>query len=144
MNIVLNQIRINAPIGALFDLVTTARFWPLWHPSTISVRGVVDCPYQLGDQVWQQAIIGGRVRNGMWTVVALDRLQRATLQMHGGAIEIRYTFIALPSGTQLIRRLAYTAAFVDAGHDLTAFEQLMHTESALGLQQLKKLIEDII
>jgi hypothetical protein len=141
MNIVLNQIRINAPIDAVFDLVTTAQFWPLWHPSTASVSGVTDRPYQLGDQIRQIATIGGRLRHGIWTVVELNRPARTTLQMHNGAIEIRYSFTALPTDTQVIRRLAYTADFVDGGHDLTVFEQLMHAESALGLQQLKALIE---
>lgn len=144
MNIVLNRVRINAPIVAVFDLVTTACHWPQWHPSTIEVGGVIARPYQLGDKVRQVAHIGGRTRNGTWLVIEHLRPARVTLQMHGGAIEIRYSFLEIVGGTQVVRRLAYAADFVDGGQDLTAFERLMHTESALGLQQLKMLVEGII
>ncbi|MEZ4674163.1 MAG: SRPBCC family protein [Caldilineaceae bacterium] len=144
MNIVLNSVRIDGPIEAVFDLVTTARYWPDWHPSTISVGGVIARPYQLGDSVRQVATIGGRIRNGTWTVAKHVRPERVTLQMYEGAIEIRYTFVATHTGTQVIRRLAYTSDFVDGGHDLTTFERTMHAESAMGLQQLKRLIEEIL
>ncbi|MCB0061989.1 MAG: SRPBCC family protein [Caldilineaceae bacterium] len=144
MNIVLTIVRINGPINAIFDLVTTARYWPAWHPSTVSVVGVTERPYQLGDTVRQMAHSGGRPRDGVWTVTEHCRPERVTLQMHGGDIEIRYTFAAVEGGTQVIRRLMYTADFVDGGHDLTTFEQLMHSESEVGLLQLKGLVEAIL
>jgi hypothetical protein len=28
------------PIGAVFDVVTTARYWTEWHPATRGVEGI--------------------------------------------------------------------------------------------------------
>lgn len=143
MNIVINHIRICASIEDVFDLATTARYWPKWHPSTIEVGGTITRPYQLGDTIWQVARIDDRIRTGTWSVTEHSRPNRVVLQMYGGEIEVRYTFVERAGDTQVIRRLTYTAALVDGGHDLTAFERLMHAESALGLQQLKLLIEGV-
>ena len=32
------------PIDAVFDIVTTARFWTGWHPATRAVEGDVNHP----------------------------------------------------------------------------------------------------
>ena len=34
MAAVVNNIKIGGPAEAVFDLVTTARFWAEWHPAT--------------------------------------------------------------------------------------------------------------
>ena len=47
------------PIDAVFDVVTTARFWPAWHPATRGVEGDVDHPAQLGDQIIEHVTIAG-------------------------------------------------------------------------------------
>ena len=39
MAAVVNTIKIGGPAEAVFDLVTTARFWPEWHPATRAVGG---------------------------------------------------------------------------------------------------------
>jgi hypothetical protein len=36
-----HQFVVDRPIGAVFDVVTTARFWPEWHPATRAVGGDV-------------------------------------------------------------------------------------------------------
>ena len=144
MNIVINKVRIRGPVEAIFDLATTARYWPAWHPSTISVGGVTERPYQLGDTIHHVAHIADKTRDGTWTVTEHVRPQRVALQMHGGLIEVRYTFVPLKESTRVIRRLTYPADFVGNQRDLQTFEQTMHAESELGLQQLKAVVEDIL
>ena len=39
---------VSRPIDAVFDVVTTARFWTEWHPATRGVEGDVDHPARLG------------------------------------------------------------------------------------------------
>jgi hypothetical protein len=39
---VVNTVTINGTPKAVFDLITTARLWPQWHPATKGVGGVVE------------------------------------------------------------------------------------------------------
>ena len=41
MDFVTNTILIHGPIAAVFDLVTSARYWHRWHPATSHVGGVI-------------------------------------------------------------------------------------------------------
>jgi len=54
------------PLEAVFDIVTTARFWTEWHPATRSVEGDVDHPAQLGDQITEYVRIAGIEGSGTW------------------------------------------------------------------------------
>ncbi len=47
------------PIDAVFDVVTTARFWTEWHPATRGVEGDVDHPARLGDRITEHVSIAG-------------------------------------------------------------------------------------
>lgn len=143
MNIILNKVRIYAPIETVFGIVTTAKFWPKWHPSTIRVGGTTERPYQLGDQIDQVAYIAGQTRVGTWTVTEHTPLEKSKLEMGDGTLAVRYTFAILPGCTRVIRRLTYPARMANAAYDLSALEMLLHNESAQGLQQLKRLIEDM-
>ena len=51
-------IQIHGALAPVFDLVTTTRFWPQWHPATIGVGGVTERPFQLGDKIRERAHIG--------------------------------------------------------------------------------------
>ena len=144
MNIVLNQIRISGPIESVFKIVTTARYWPQWHPSCSRVSGATERPYQLGDTVHQVAHVAGKTRRGTWRVIAHEFPQKTALQMHGGRIEVRYTFVPYPNGTRVIRRLTYPASFADGGHELQELEEMMHFESEQGMHQLKILAERML
>lgn len=141
MNIVLNKIRINSPIETVFETVTTAQFWPEWHPSCSGVDGVVDAPYQLDDEIHQVAYVAGKTRRGTWLVTEHVPLQKVTLEMDGGRLQIRYTFIQSGGTTRVIRRLTYPMPSEPGGYTSEKLEKAMHEESELGLQQLKSLIE---
>lgn len=40
MKTITNRITITGDLAAIFDLVTTTRFWTAWHPATTGVGGV--------------------------------------------------------------------------------------------------------
>ncbi len=61
---------VDRPIDAVFDVVTTARFWPEWHPATRGVEGDIDHPARLGDKITEHVTIAGIQGSGTWSVVA--------------------------------------------------------------------------
>jgi predicted ester cyclase/uncharacterized protein YndB with AHSA1/START domain len=137
-----NHIRIDGPIALVFDLVTTTRFWPRWHPATHAVSGVTDRPLQLGDRVTEHATIGGRAHAGTWTVVEHDPPTRLVLQIGEGRIEIAYTFEADADATELTRVLRYRPQdFAGGDTDPAGLEARMDSESTVALERLKRLVE---
>jgi len=78
------------PLEAVFDIVTTARFWTEWHPATRSVEGDVDHPAQLGDQITEYVRIAGIEGSGTWTVVEHDRPHRLALETDLGRGAVPY------------------------------------------------------
>ncbi len=71
---------VGRPISAVFDVVTTARFWPEWHPATRSVEGDIGHPARLGDQIIEHVTIAGIHGSGTWTVVEHERPHRLVLE----------------------------------------------------------------
>jgi predicted ester cyclase len=140
-----NAIAIDGPVDLVFDLVTTTRSWPFWHPATESVSGVTDRPLALGDQVNERASIGGRVHEGTWTVSEHDPGARLVLQIGGGRIQITYTFARSDTATLLTRTLSYQPQdFAGGEQDPDALEARMRAQSELALQRLKPIVESQI
>ena len=137
-----NQIRIDGPREAVFDLVTTTRTWPQWHPATTAVAGVTHRPLSLGDQVRETAVIGGRVHEGTWSVVEHQRPIRVLLHIDAGRIEIGYTFSEADSATVLSRELSYRPEdFAGGATNPGGLEARMSAQSEEALQHLKWLVE---
>ncbi len=152
MTQVCTEIRINGPLEAVFDLTTTTRYWPRWHPATTAVAGVTDRPLALGDQVREYAVIGGRAQEGTWTVAEHQRPESVLLQIDGGRIQIGYTFENEGSDddgsegdgptTRLRRVLTHRPEdFAGGATNTTALESYMSTQSEEALQRLKWLVE---
>lgn len=145
MNRVVNTIQINGPIGPVFDLVTTARFWPQWHPASVGVGGVTERPFGLGDQIRERAQIGSHTYEGNWTVIEHARPTWVVLAGENGRAQISYTFHALGQTTEFKRELEFYAEDFSASlADPNALETLMHIQSEQALGKLKALIETIL
>jgi hypothetical protein len=89
-----NQVRIVGPLTAVFDLVTTARFWPRWHPASRAVAGVIERPYQLGDVIFERISFRNKLVNFTWRVAEHVRPQRVVLQAENADARIDYSFAA--------------------------------------------------
>lgn len=140
---VVNTVQINGSLEAIFDLVTTTRFWPQWHPATSGVGGVTERPMQLGDKVRERAIIGGKTYEGNWTVVDHTRPARVVLLMESGRIKISYSFQANGSATEFKRELEFYPEDFGAA-DPIALGKFMHAQSEQALAKLKTLVEEIL
>jgi hypothetical protein len=142
---VVNSVRIDGPVDRVFDLVTTTKYWPQWHPATVGVGGVTERPMALGDVVRERAEIGGRTYEGDWTVAEHVRPERVVLRIGSGRIQISYAFRALGDATEFERTLEYQPQdFAPAGADPAAVDALMFSQSEQGLQKLKRLIEELL
>lgn len=142
---IINSIRIAGKAEAVFDLVTTTRFWPQWHPATVGVGGVIERPFQLGDPIRERAQIGARTYEGTWRVVEHQRPQRAVLRGESGRIQITYSFAPEGEATRFSRQLDFHPEdFAASVSDPTLVEQLMYNQSEQALQKLKQVVEQIL
>lgn len=145
MTEIISTIQIQGPLPAVFDLVTTTRFWPQWHPATIGVGGVTERPFQEGDQIRERAQIGEHVYEGTWTVVEHLRPAHAVLQGREGRIQIRYGFQPQQDAVVYTRTLLYHPEDFAAGvADPSRLAKFMDQQSQQALQKLKALIEQIL
>lgn len=142
MALVVNTIEIDGSLEAVFDLATTTRFWPQWHPATVGVGGVTERPMQLGDKVRERAVIGGKTLEGNWTVVEHSRPVRVVLLMEGGRINISYAFETVKAATEFKRTMEFYPE--DFGGSAGLVEKLMYSQSEQALVKLKALIEAIL
>lgn len=142
---VINTIQINGPLEPVFDLATTTRFWPQWHPATTGVGGVTERPVLLGDKIRERAVISGQTYEGNWTVVTHHRPTQMALLMESGRIKITYSLQALGPVTEFKRELEFHAEdFGASASDPSLLEKLMHQQSEQALQKLKSLIEGVL
>jgi hypothetical protein len=136
------EIAIDEPISDVFDLLTTSRYWPEWHPATVSVAGVTDRPLRIGDEIHERAVIGGRLHEGTWTVTERRRPTRLTLQIDDGRIQVDYTLRSLGTETLFRRELRYRPQdFAGGTADPQALQARMHEQSTEALHRLKALVE---
>jgi uncharacterized protein YndB with AHSA1/START domain len=143
--VIVNTIPIVGPPEAVFDLVTTARFWPQWHPATQAVGGVTERPYQLGSHIHERGRIGNRDFQVTWTVVEHVRPSRVVLRTERPPAQITYTFQARDGTTVFTRELQYQVdnpAAVSATPN--ALDRLMREQSAQAVHQLQGLVEQIL
>jgi uncharacterized protein YndB with AHSA1/START domain len=142
---VVNTITIAGAPEAVFDLVTTARFWPQWHPATRAVGGVVERPYRLGDQVYERGQIGNRDFQVIWKVVEWAPPSRVVLRAEKPLAQITYAFQARDGATIFTRELKYKLENPAAAASATEeVDRLMRVQSEQAVTQLKELVESIL
>lgn len=141
MTAVVNTVTINGTPKSVFDLITTARLWPQWHPATKGVGGVVERPYGLGDLIHERGRIGDKEFETTWKVVAHVRPSKIVLQSQQAPTRITYTFTPGKGTTVFTRKLEYKADSFAAVKEL---EKVMRVQSEQGVNQLKALVEKIL
>jgi uncharacterized protein YndB with AHSA1/START domain len=128
---------VDRPIDAVFDLVTTARFWTEWHPATRSVEGDVDHPARLGDRIIEHVTIAGKEGTGTWTVVRHDRPHHLALEtdLAVGHLRISYQLTTADGGGTRFQR---DLDFPELGPQVSA---AMQAQSAEGIASLARLVQ---
>jgi uncharacterized protein YndB with AHSA1/START domain len=129
-----DELVCDPPIEEVFDVVTTARYWPQWHPATRRVEGDVDGPTQLGHRITEHVTIAGTDGTGTWTVVERDRPHHLALEtdLHVGHLRISYWFSATAGGTRCRRDLDIP----DLGPQVKAAMQAQSTQGMANLARL--------
>jgi len=124
------------PIDAVFNVVTTARYWTEWHPATRGIEGDVDHPARLGDHITEHVTIAGLEGTGTWTVVEHDPPHHLALEteLAMGRLRISYELAAVAGGTRFQRDLD----FPELGPQITA---VMTAQSEAGVASLARLVE---
>ncbi len=127
----------DGPVDAVFDVVTTARFWPEWHPATRGVDGDVGQPARLGDQIIEHVTIAGAQGSGTWTVVEHDRPHHLALEtdLAFGHLRISYQLTTVGGGRTRFER---DLDFPDLGPQVGA---VMEAQSAEGIARLARLVQ---
>ena len=142
---VVSSATIAGPPDAVFALITTARFWPEWHPATQAVGGVTERPYRLGDRISERGRIGPLDFQVVWRVAEYAPPSRVVLQAEGSPTRITYTFQALVAGTRFVRALEYRPDVLPPRlTDPETFDRLMRQQSEQAVTQLKALVEKIL
>jgi len=124
------------PLDAVFDVVTTARYWTEWHPATRGIEGDVDYPARLGDHITEHVTTAGLEGTGTWTMVEHDRPHHLApeTELALGRLRISYQLAAVADGTRFQRDLD----FPELGPQITA---VMAAQSEAGVASLARLVE---
>jgi Polyketide cyclase / dehydrase and lipid transport len=132
-----HQFVVDRPIEPVFEFVTTARFWPQWHPATRGVEGDIDNPAVLGDRITEHVTVAGISGSGTWTVVECTPPQSMALEadLGAGLVRISYRLDAVADGQTRFQR---DLEFPELGPAIGA---AMEDQSATGVANLARLIE---
>lgn len=140
-----NQVQIRGPATAVFDLVTSARFWPQWHHASRAVAGVTQRPYQLGDIIYEHVSFGNNnIQEFQWRVAEHIRPVRVVLQADNKPARITYAFAAEGSGVLFTRVLEYDAGNQPAVRRSAPAEERSAEQPQRILLRLKELVESIL
>lgn len=145
METVTNTIFLAGDTDRIFDLVTTAKYWPEWHPATVGVSGQIGSPMREGDVIRERAKIGNDIGENDWTVTVWEQNKRVVLEMPGtrlGDLKIAYCFEREGNGVCFTRKLTFEAG----GLPPSASEQItrqMESDSALALERIKAMVEQM-
>ena len=145
MSQVTTKISIHGTPERVFDLVTTAKYWPQWHPATVAVSGQIEHPMQMGDVIRERARIGGVEGEGDWKVVEHERPRRVVMRVPGtqvGDVQITYGFVTHGDEVEFTRSLEFDVSLLPENLR-PVVERQMETDSAAGLRRLKELVESM-
>ena len=128
---------VDRPIEPVFDIVTTARFWPQWHPATRGVEGDIDQPARLGDRITEHVTVAGISGTGTWTVTECKPPHSLVLEADLGAGLVRISYL-LDQTADGRTRFQRDLEFPDLGPQIGA---AMEDQSAAGVASLASLVE---
>ncbi len=142
---IVNAVAIAGDRQAVFDLITTARFWPLWHPASMLVGGVTERPYRLGDRIRERGQVATQAFQVTWTVAEHERPSHVVLESEDSSVRITYAFKSGEEATVFMRKLQYNAQDL-AVSDFTPDElnRAMRLQSEQAVNQLKAFVEKIL
>ena len=146
MTELLHEIVIERPIEEVFQFATAPRYWPQWHPSTVSVDLSTQTSL-LENQTVVEVIKVGLIKDTVtWTVREHEAPNLWVIQglaNNGGTAVLEYDFSKRKHATHFRRVLNYQTPnlFMSVGDKLIG-KRLMAKHSQQALQTLKALLEN--
>ncbi|MGB8339698.1 MAG: SRPBCC family protein [Burkholderiales bacterium] len=147
---IVTSVQIQATPSEVFQFVTVAANWKLWHPATISVSGDVHRSAMPGETIVEKIRVGWYRGQARWTV----RQWRTPSTAHegrwviegradnGGTARIVYVLASEKGGTRFTRALTYsTPNRFYAWLDRLFMRRLLVRQSERALRQLKRVME---
>lgn len=139
-----NQVRIDGPLEAVFDLVTSARLWPEWHPASRAVAGVTERPYRLNDIIHEQVAIGNEILDFRWRVAEHVRPSRVVLQAENRHARITYSLKRDGAAVLFTRVLKYDPEANRDGPPVALPREPRDRQTQPCLVRLKEMVETIL
>ncbi len=147
MTKIVTTVRIDRPMNAVFDYVTTPANWPTWHPASRSVSGATDHPLEIGEQVGEEFIAGGQEGSSVWHVTQCNppHLWKIMTAIPHISAEITYRLMPLGNtGTYFERELIYRLTGLRFRLlDFLVMRRRTRQESQLALKRLKERLEQV-
>lgn len=141
------EILILRPQAEVYTFATTPGNWPLWHPSSLEVKGATNHSLEIGEKVKEAFLVAGREGSVEWTVIEKEAPYLWAIQgdIEGGAGSggiITYQLVSQPEGTLFKRTFDYqiTSFFYQLMNRLV-FKRRITQESQKALTQLKEVLE---
>jgi uncharacterized protein YndB with AHSA1/START domain len=142
---IFKAIDIDRPPQSVFDYVTTARNWPVWHPSSLAVSGETERSAAPGARIAEQFVVAGFHGKVMWTVTERVVPRRWVIEAtlaNGGGGRITYTLSAAGQGTRFEREFVYWAPnLFSVILDRCYVRERIAAESTEALRRLKVALE---
>ena len=131
--------------AAVFDYVTTPRYWPRWHPSSLSVTGDTDHSLDVGERCSEQYNVAGRRGVTDWFVRERHPDTRWVIEAQptrGGSGTITYSLSPDGTGTRFERIFEYEMPNLFLGLlDALVFRRRIEAESLEAMRRLKAVLE---
>jgi hypothetical protein len=131
---------------AIFELVTTAKYWTDWHPATLAVSGQIERPMKVGDVIRERARIGASVGENDWTVTVCEPPRRVVLEMPGtrlGDLKISYLFEPAEERVLFTRELQYDASAFPA-EQAAQINAAMQNDSQVATERIKAMVQEML
>ena len=136
---------IARPPAAVFDYVTTPRYWPRWQPSSLSVTGDTGHSIDVGERCTEQSIVAGRRGVTEWFVRERQPNTRWVIEAQpspGGSGTITYTLTPDGAGTRFEREFEYEMPNLFlAVLDALIYRRRVEAESQEAMRRLGAIME---
>ena len=148
-----HSIIIERPIEEVFDLITTVKYWPEWHPSSLESWGQIETPAKLGDEATERVKIGAVGGEITWVVSQYNRpwLWEITATeiklplMSKGTTKIVYDLAQSEKGVLFVRTHHYQMpSALTRVYDRLRFHRKLDTDSGHGIVRIKEMVEKIL
>jgi uncharacterized protein YndB with AHSA1/START domain len=136
---------IARPPAAVFDYVTTPRYWPRWQPSSLSVTGDTGHSIDVGERCTEYYIVAGHRGSTDWFVRERQPDTRWVIEAQpsrGGSGTITYTLTPDGAGTRFERVFEYEMPNLFLGLlDALVYRGRVETEAQDAMRRLKAVLE---